>query len=207
MTRLLLLPLLLLQIVEFDPAHVQLAPPVETNLNIVSSTWVIADIGVTVEGRVQFPKILKGADPLAKDVLWNVSRWVFKPARSVSEVSSHVAGVFLFRGREMYSSPPPNLTDIRLSGPDRPPVPIYLTDPGYLPNSIAEGEVLLEVRLTESGSIANMYAITLIPGLTEFTQAAVSSWKFAPAYVGGQPVPGTVVVCVSYLRPVLAQLR
>jgi TonB family protein len=69
--------------------------------------------------------------------------------------------------------------------------------------SVAEGEVILELRLSASGSLEKLTVLQGVPGLTEFTERKVRSWRFVPALRAGQAVPGTVVVAISYLRPVV----
>ena len=196
-----------IEVEQLEPAHVQAIAPVQTNadLNVVSSTWVITDLNIGKEGRVHFPRALKGGDPLRRNVLWSVSGWTFSPARTLAddgaELDSHVLAIFLFRGRDIFSASAPNLSGVEAAGPDRPPIPLSLSDPGYMPNSVAEGAVVVELRLLQSGAIDTVRVVKGIPGLSEFTEHAVRSWKFAPALSSGQPVPGTVVVSISYLRP------
>jgi len=189
---------------EVEPPHVKQIVPAEPNLNIVYSTWVIADLYVGTDGSVHFPTVLKGEEPFRSSVLSSVSRWTFSPARAATPVESHVTAVFLFRARDIFSLPPPDLSDIPAAGPDRPPIPVSLADPGYLATSIAEGEVVLELEISKSGSIQNVGIVRAILGLTEFTERAVRSWRFAPALRAGLPVPGTVIVTISYLRPAVA---
>jgi len=198
----LLLCILLHVPVEFEPAHLEQIAPVEHNPNVIASTWVIAGLDVGVDGHVRSATVVKGEEPLRSAVLASVRRWVLTPARTRTPVESRVTGVFLFRGRDIFSAPPPDLSGVSFAGPDRPPIPVRLSDPGYLVNSIAEGEVVLELRLSEAGSIQNVRVVKGIPALAEFTDQAVRSWRFAPALQMGQPVPGTVIVVVSYVRPV-----
>jgi TonB family protein len=177
--------------------------PIEHNLNIIATTWVIADLDIGSDGHVRFATALKGEEPLRGIVVSNATRWNFLPARMTTPVESHVTAVFLFRPREIFSSPAPDLSGMSVAGLDRPPIPVSLSDPGYPAASIAEGEVVLELRLSETGSIQNVRVVKGIPGLTEFTRQAVRSWRFVPALRKGTPVPGTVIAVISYLRPLV----
>ena len=205
MTLAQLLILLLLHLpAAFEPAHLKEIAPVPPNFNVVTPTWVIADLSIGIDGRVYLPTVLKGGEPLLGTALSSVSRWMFEPARTNVPVDSHVTAIFLFRARGLFSAPPPDLSDISVVGTDTPPIPVSVSDPGYPPTSVAEGEVVLELRISETGSIGPVSLIKDTPGLSAFTEDAVRRWKFSPATRSGQPVPGTVVAVVSYLRPVVS---
>ena len=188
----------------FAPAHLKESAPVQPSFNVIASTWVIADLDIGPDGRVHLPRVLKGEEPLRSTALSRVNRWIFEPARNPVPVESHVTAVFLFRPREIFSAPPPDLSDISAEGTDLPPIPISLSDPGYPPTVIAEGEVVLELLLSETGSIPIVRAIKAIPGLTKFTEDAVRRWKFRPSTRSGQSIPGTIIVVISYLRPAVS---
>jgi TonB-like protein len=186
----------------FEPPHLTQFAPVGHNPNIVASTWVIGNLDIGADGAVKAATALRDA-PLPGTVFSSVSRWRFTPGYATTPVESQVAAVFLFRPRDIYSSAAPDLTGISVAGLNRPPIPISLSDPGYLATSIAEGEVILELSLSETGAIQNVRVISGVAGLGEFTEQAVRSWRFASALWNGMPVPGTVIAVVSYLRPVL----
>jgi hypothetical protein len=187
----------------FEPPRLTQFVPVGHNPNIVASTWVIGDLEVGVDGTVKSATPLRGTGPLPGAVLSSVSRWRFTPAAATTPLESHVAAVFLFRPPDIFSSSGPDLAGISVAGLSRSPVPISLSDPGYPATSIAEGEVILELRLSETGIIQNARVVNGVAGLTEFTERAVRSWRFASALWNGMPVPGTVIAVVSYLRPVV----
>jgi TonB-like protein len=185
----------------FEPPRLQQIAPVEHNVNIIGSSWVIGDVEVAADGGVKSAITQKGHEPLNGAVLSSVSRWQFTPAYVAAPVESHVTAVFLFRARDIFSSTPPDLSGLSVAGLNRPPTPITLSDPGYMANSIAEGQVVLELHLSETGAIQDVRVVNDVSGLTEFTERAVRSWRFAPSLWNGRPVPGTVVAVVSYLRP------
>ena len=185
----------------FAPPHLKQVTPIQSPFNVIAPTWVIGDLAVGIDGRVYLPRILKGGEPLRSVALSSASEWLFKPARAEAEVESHVAAVFLFRPRNVFSSSPPALSDIKAAGPDAPPIPISVSDPGYPPMSVAEGSVVLELQISEAGSITAVRIVSGIPGITKLTQDAVRSWKFNPAKRSGKAVPGTVIVAITYLRP------
>jgi TonB family protein len=163
----------------------------------------MGDLEIGVNGTVKSMVGLRGDNPLPGGVLSSLSRWRFTPAYATGPVESHVATVFLFRARDIFSSTGPDLAGVSAAGLNRPAIPIELSDPGYLATSIAEGEVILELRVSETGAIQNVRVVNGVAGLSEFTERAVRSWRFAAASWNGMPVPATVIVVVSYLRPVV----
>ena len=185
----------------FTPPHVKQVTPIHSPFNVIAPTWVIADLAVGIDGRVYLPSILKGSEPLRSVALASASEWLFNPARAEGAVESHVAAIFLFRPRNVFSSSPPDLSGIQATGPDAPPIPVSASDPGYPPMSVAEGSVVLELQISETGSITAVRIVSGIPGITKWTEEAVRSWKFNPAEQSGQPVPGTAIVVIAYLRP------
>jgi hypothetical protein len=187
----------------FEAPQLKSVTPVDQYPNIVASTWVLSDLEITTDGVVKSATTLEGNSPLPGTLLASVRRWAFTPAYATGPVESHVTAVFLFRARDIFSSLAPNLFGISIAGLNRPPIPVSISDPGYMATSIAEGQVILELRLTETGAIQNVRVINTISGLNEFTERAVRSWRFAPALSNGTPVPGTVIAVVSYLRPVV----
>lgn len=200
-----LLFLLLLKIpASFTPAHLQKVVPLQPPSNVIAPVWVIADLGIGVDGRVYLSRVLKGGEPLSGSALTNVNGWIFEPARIVAPVESHVTAIFLFRPRDIFSFPPPDLSRISLEGADAPPIPISLSDPGYPATLVAEGEVVLELKVSETGSVLAIETIKRIAGLERLTEETVRSWKFKPAMHSGEPTAGTAVVVITYLRPAVS---
>jgi eukaryotic-like serine/threonine-protein kinase len=194
-----LLVLLHMQTV-FEPPQLRSVGPVAQYPNIIASTWVLGDLEITTDGTVKSATTRTG-NSLPGTVLATVSRWGFIPASATTPVESHVTSIFLFRARDIFSSPAPDLSGVSIAGLSRPPIPINLSDPGYMATSTAEGQVILELRLSDTGAIQDVRVVQGIAGFNEFTERAVRSWRFVPALWNGTPVPGTVIVVVSYLRP------
>lgn len=86
---------------------------------------------------------------------------------------------------------------------DTPPVMepaevISTADPVYPPNSIAQGTVILQVKLDKWGQIEQVKVLKGIPSLTEEAQKAVRKWKFKAATLDKQPVAATVIVAMTF---------
>src|SRR5262245_41764437 len=98
-----------------EPPHLTQFVPSGHNPNIVASTWVIGDLEVGADGAVKSATALSGAGP----VPGAVSRWRFTPASDTAPVESHVAAVFLFRAREIFSFSAPDLAGMSVAGLNR----------------------------------------------------------------------------------------
>jgi hypothetical protein len=194
--------LLLLQLpLAFVPPRLKRIPPISASMNVIGLSWVINDLKIAPDGRVLFARTLIGDDPLRSLVLDKANRWQFEPAKSNTPVEAHATTIFLFRPRTIFSEGGLDLSLVPVIDRDRGPLPVRLTDPGYPANSIAEGVVVVELRLTETGAVQEVRPVSVIPGLMALTEQVVRSWKFKSAMSNGVPVPGTVVAAISYLRP------
>ena len=76
------------------------------------------------------------------------------------------------------------------SGP-LPPIPTH---------AVGGGEVLLEIRVTHSGSVNGVTALRSTPPFTDLLSTAVQAWRFQPAQHDG-PVESTVLVAAVFRPP------
>jgi hypothetical protein len=192
----------LFQTVGFEPPRLQRSAPVADSLNIVASSWVTMDLEIDREGKTTV-RALEGPKPFRDMALGSVRQWAFTPARTEEPVESRAFVVFLFRPRDLFPGAGPQLPKPSSSHPDRPPLPLRLSDPGYPTTSVGEGAVVLELGVGQTGTIESVRGVTTVAGLTAFTEKVVRTWRFEPAMRKGKAVPGTVIAVVSYLRPVL----
>ena len=75
---------------------------------------------------------------------------------------------------------------------------ISAVEPGYPPNSIATGTVILQVSLDRWGEIEAVKVLKDIKLLTPEAERAVRKWKFKPARLDGQPVKSTLVAAFTF---------
>jgi TonB family protein len=71
-------------------------------------------------------------------------------------------------------------------------------EPGYPPNSIAAGTVILQVSLDRWGEIEEVKVLKDIKSLTPEAERAVRKWKFKPARLDGQPVKSTLTAAFTF---------
>jgi hypothetical protein len=198
---------LFVALAQFDlmPPRLERTVRIQHPSNTVRNAWVIADLSVGADGALQSIHIVEGANPFKAHVFAAVSQWKFMPARTHAPVPYRVSAVFLFRAPDFFSARPrEGGPGTRPDKPDRPALPLNLTDPGYPMNSVGTGATTLELQLLRDGSLESVRIAADEPGLAAWTIQAVQSWKFAPVIRDGVAVPGTVIAVVSYMRPLLA---
>jgi hypothetical protein len=79
--------------------------------------------------------------------------------------------------------------------------PAGIANVGEIPyplNTAITGIVILEVSVSPAGAAQNGQTAVDKPPLTEAAATAVKNWKYEPAMLDGQPVPGIVDVSVVF---------
>jgi TonB family protein len=175
----------------------------EHPVTTVEGGVVLLDLWVDEEGRVSKVRTVEGRNPFAQQASEAVRHWTFAPAQIEKPVESRVGVVMVFRPRMILEFGPPQRKLKELSSSDRPPLPVTILPMPYPANSVAEGFVVLQLELDFRGNLTKIEVIEGIPSLTEVARTSAETWRFAPAKVDGQPVCGTVIVAVSFLRPAL----
>lgn len=79
----------------------------------------------------------------------------------------------------------------RLSGPE----PLY---PDDVRKQGAQGIVILEVIVDESGNVVAPHILKPLPGLNESALTAVRAWKFSPATRDGKPVSALFNLTIQF---------
>jgi len=96
----------------------------------------------------------------------------------------------------------PAIGPMQISGNVLAPVRIYSPDPRYpeeARHARVQGVVILQTIINTDGNVTDVKVLKGLPsGLTEAAVSAVSSWKFKPATLEGQPVAVYYLVTVSF---------
>jgi TonB family protein len=164
---------------------------------------VLLDLWVDNEGLVSKIRTLEGRSPFSQKASEAVRRWTFAPAQIEKPGESRVGVLMVFRPRMILEFGPPQRKLKQVASSDRPPLPVTILPLPYPANSVAEGVVVLQLEIDFRGGITQIDVIEGISPLTGVARKSVETWHFAPAKVDGQPVCGTVIVVVSFLRPTL----
>ena len=186
----------------YTPPEIENAPPPAHPVQTVVGGEVALEAQVDRRGNIERLRLLLGRPPFAQSATQAVSHWRFVPASRGAPTEAKVGIFVLFRRRAIFTAgPPKHHYEWPLPEDERAALPTDISYPRYPINTVAEGVVILQLLIAPSGAIENMIVIRDIPPLSDAAQAAVREWKFSPARSGGQPIPGTTVVAISFLRP------
>jgi TonB family protein len=183
-----------------DSVKLMNAIPPLPPLNSPFAGVVVIDVTVDSGGNVQKASVVSGAPAFVQASLDAVQQWKFGAAPDGVEPRS-VAITFLYRPPQLFSFGGMQLPESRIAS-TRPASPRLVYDAPYPVNSVAEGVVILELRISADGAIEQINTVRDIPPLTRAARTAVAAWKFSPAVRDGRPVEGTSIVAISFLRPV-----
>jgi TonB family protein len=196
-----LLSLRLLQ-APYVPPEIKTALPPAHPVQTVEGGEVAFEVEVDWQGNIERLRLLLGRPPFTQAATEAVSQWNFTPARTEGPMGARVGIFMFFRQRALFTAgPAKHHYDWPLPEGDRASLPIDISYPSYPMNTVAEGVVILQLRISPSGSIENIRVVRDISPLTNAAQAAVQKWKFSPAQSSGRHVPGTAIVAISFRRP------
>jgi len=182
--------------------QLEAAPPPQPPLQAVQAGVVVLGAEVNAARRLDPPSVIYGAAPFVGPSVDSLRAWEFGPYTPAGE---NMSITFLYRSRTVLPDQPYefDLETECCPGPDRPPLPTKIVDPGYPVNSVGEGAVVLHLWIDAAGRIEHVMVVRPEPSLTEAAYRAVWNWEFTPAIVNGRAVRSSAAVVVSFLRPVL----
>jgi outer membrane biosynthesis protein TonB len=193
----------------FIPARLVSAVAPKPPLNAIAATCVLADVPVDIQGRVGNATILQGIGPFNDSAKAAIKQWKFSPAKANPDgkpKASRVGVLTVFRpaaiGTEGLGGPSLGYTQPTSPGNSHPPLPIFISDPGYPRAATTMGVVIIELIIDKEGNPSSIQTVQDVPTLTQISRDAIQSWRFMPAMESGQPVGGTLIVAISFLRPV-----
>jgi hypothetical protein len=190
-------PLIAFVMLAFIEAVTVVGPPYPPNA--IDGGTVVAVLHVSA-GSVDRIDILQGDEPFVPPVQSALGRWRFKDSEA-----GNVLVVVNFRAPTLYSAGSP----ARKIAPARSvpglAYPEKVIDPAYPPNSLAEGSVVLDLDLSETGSVSKARILQGLGSLTEACVSAVRKWLFIPARdkKGIATASKAYAVCVVR-RPILS---
>ncbi|HEX4996756.1 MAG TPA: energy transducer TonB [Terriglobia bacterium] len=187
------------------PLALEYAPPPSPPENSLDSEVIVLNVGLNEDGFPNHAQVELGAASFTAPVVAAVREWKF---RNETRKPQMVSVTVFFRARTIFPDQTRYLTGFadRRDPGDAPPLPINVTDPGFPPTSVAEGIVIVQVDVDAQGEPAEIHVVNAVDSLTHGTVQTIRQWRFRPAIRGGRAVPGTAIVAISYLRPVVVGL-
>jgi len=176
--------------------------------NTLSASSVLSDVIVDSQGKVRQITVREGMNPFSDATTRAVRQWNFQPAKVNNRTVESTVGVLMVYRPASFGNSAVGGATLGFTEPlpgqtDHPPLPLEISDTGYPPASTAMGVVVLELTIERSGRLAGIRTVRDIPSLTEIARDAVQSWKFIPAMESGQAIDGSLIVGISFVRPVV----
>jgi TonB family protein len=182
--------------------QLQIATPPRPPQLQTQAAIVLFDAVVNDKGQLAAPHLIQGPAPFVEPSLLAMKEWSFSPATPAGE---HVSVTFFYRAQVLLPDSPHELTinPQCCPGPDRPPLPTRLVDPGYPVDSMGEGAVITQLRIGPTGEVQDVRTARPEPSLTDAAVRAVRQWTFTPPIAKGQPAPSSAIVVMFFRRPAL----
>jgi hypothetical protein len=196
----------------FSPPDLSTANNINYPIDSVASGIVVVAVSLNGAGRIKEKDVLRDIPSLTAPVLLSIGSWTFKPAMLDNKaVDSTLIVSIVF-----------NPSDYRLGGATVPVLGKELKTPsldanGFLPpriiagswaeyplNSVAQGAVILDARVSAIGHVTDVVAVLRDPSLTTTSINAARNWTFKPAMFNGVPVTANVVVGYVFRQPNIA---
>jgi hypothetical protein len=185
-----------------QPAALKYAAAPAVPLDTPFAGVVVLAVQPGVLGDVQKTTPLVGGSPFLEPSVAAVANWQFNPVGGQGK-QPPVSATIVYRARQIFSSVGAIEFPEWQLAPDRPPTPRVIVEPIYPVNSIAEGVVIFQLKISPEGLIDDIATVQDVPSLTDAARKAVQGWTFSPGTIASKPAAGTAIVAISFLRPIV----
>jgi TonB family protein len=174
-----------------------------------SSGMVTLDITVDSSGAVQSVQAARDVPPLTKAAEDAVRQWKFHPATKGDQSLPGVIRVNVvfnpFNPSDVSIPnkpiPPPENASANVTGVFQPPDVKSADYAVYPPNTVASGAVILDVQLSEEGSVQDVSTLRGVDPLAAASSKAVRDWQFTPGIYESKPIASHEIVAFVFVRP------
>lgn len=193
----------------FVPPDITSATDIAYPINNVASGLVSLQVGLTAAGQVENVLTVRDIPGLTARAISAVTSWTFTPAKLDGQAVESTINVHV-----VFNPGAPQIQNLQLTPGAPVPQP---NPPGYLPpelsqvsyavyppNSIAQGAVVLDLRIDKSGQIKKITTIRGIPSLTEAATAAAKTWSLNPAKLNDKPQDAKLVIAFVFRSPTIS---
>jgi TonB family protein len=157
---------------------------------------------VDSRGLVTDVTIIEDVAPFTEVVEKSVIRWSFGAAREGNQrVDSHVLVAGLFRPPTLAFARPEIPEALEAEPSEDVPFPTSIAIPPYPANRIGSAYVLVEGKVSESGSVSEARVMTPTSGFDDAALSSLRGWQFRPAKRDGRAAPASVYLVVFFRQP------
>lgn len=194
---------------KFIPPDISTASDINYPPNSVASGVVVVAVHLDNSGMIKSTEVLRDIPSLTAPVLLAVNGWTFKPAMlNGNGVDSTIVVGIVFNPFDyrVGSADPPDLGRAQetLQPDANGYVPAKIATASwaqYPANSVAQGAVILDVRVGTTGRVTRTFLVNRIPSLTTTSMNAAKKWTFKPAALHGSHIAANVVVGYVFRLP------
>lgn len=198
-----LLTLSVVLLAPFEPARLQSGGVDAIPFNTRAAGLVLAQLAVDSRGLVTEVTIIEDVAPFTEVVQNSVMRWSFAGAREGGQrVDSHVLVAGLFRPPMLLFPKPEIPRSLEAEPSEDIPFPTSVEIPPYPANRIGDAYVIVEGKVSESGSVSEARVMTPSSGFDDAALSALRGWRFRPAKRDGRAAPSSVYLIVLFRAPV-----
>jgi TonB family protein len=158
------------------------------------------DVRIDDEGAVAGAEMVQDVAPYGDQLRESLWSWHFEPALEEGRpVASRVLVLGFFRPPMLNFPAPENPRYKTTQAPADLPWPTSVAVPPYPPNALGNGQVILEVDVSEGGEVT---ATRVVSSPTPFDAAATEAarqWRFRPATRQGRDMAARVFMVFSFV--------
>lgn len=193
----------------FVPPNITSATDIAYPINNIASGLVSLQVGLTAAGQVENVLAVRDIPGLTTRAISAVTSWNFTAAKLDGQAIESTINVHV-----VFNPGSPQIQNLQLTPGAAVPQP---NPPGYLPPtlsqisyatyppaSIAQGAVVLDLRIDKSGQIKKITTIRGIPSLTEAAIAAAKTWSVNPAKLNDNAEPAHVALAFVFRSPTVS---
>lgn len=203
--------------VQVSPAALQSGSVPIIPVMAISGGEVALEVAVNRDGAVTGVKPLRSTPPFTDAVAAAVRGWNFSPAedallpepgqpidtRTRRPMASKVLVLALYRPPAIFEGTlgePPKTVGTPSEGVAVPTSPA--TMPGYPPNALFNGVVLVELSVTDDGNVKGAKVVRSAPPFDQLALEATTTLGFRPPRVHGRSAAANVYVAVAFRQPI-----
>jgi TonB family protein len=154
-------------------------------------------------GRVASAELVQDVAPYGAILGEDVLSWRFEPAREEGRaVPSRVLVLGFFRPPFLHFAAPETPRYKTTVAPDEIPWPTAVAVPGYPPDALASGKVILEADVSADGAVTGARVLTPASPFDGASVEAVRQWTFRPAQRGNRDVASRAFLVFSFMGSV-----
>lgn len=194
---------------KYTPPDVATAAYINYPINSVASGVVVVAVQLDAAGQIKGTEVLRDIPSLTAPVLLAVHNWTFKPAMLRGKAVDSTMIVNIAYNPSDYrvggTNNPALGKELRVLAPDAggflPPKLLGASWAAYPLNSVVQGSVILDARISPIGHVIHVVSVWNVQALTSPSLDAAKNWTFEPAMLNGASIAANAVIAYVFRPP------